>query len=358
VKEIHQVLPAFIEGDAISNFARRIQRGLQTLGFESRIYAASVEPAKRGQALRMGDYHRDAPAGSGLIYHHSIGSALVDYLAGRSGPRMLVYHNITPGHLVRAYNSSFADLLDAGRRALPGLAETFPVGVGVSEFNRRDLLDAGFGRTDVLPIPVDASAVHRVAGQEMWPGREGFSGAKLLFVGRMLPHKNPLQLVRWFEHFVSRYDAEARLALVGGIDERFGDYNAELIGRVRACGGRVRLAGRVDDVELVNWYRWADGFVSFSEHEGFMVPLLEAMAADAVVFARRIPAVAETMGGAGVLFEGADFETVSAAVDEVLNDDRLRRAVLERQAGRLGDFSSRAFLARLAGLVEEWLESA
>ena len=358
IKAIHQALAAFVGGDAIGNFAQQIQRSLQTLGFESGLYAASVEPAKRGQALRMGDHRREAPPESGLIYHHSIGSPLVDYVARWPGPRLLIYHNITPGHLVRAHNPAFADLVDAGRRALPGLAAAFPMGVGVSEFNRRDLVDAGFRRSAVLPIPIDPALVRRAPRGEVWPEDGSPRGMRLLFVGRMLPHKSPDLLVEWFEHYVAPAEQTARLVLVGGLDHRFGAFNERLIRQVRACGGRVRLAGRVNDEELIGWYRWADGFVSFSEHEGFMVPLLEAMASDTVVFARRIPAVAETLAGTGVLFDGVDLATVGELVRQVLGDEQVRRAVLDAQARRLRDFSPHKFLVRLAGVVEAWLESA
>jgi glycosyltransferase involved in cell wall biosynthesis len=357
VRVIHQAVAAFVGGDAIGNFAQQIQRGLQTLGFESGLYAASVEPSKRGQALRMGNHLRDAPRDGGLIYHHSIGSPLTEYVAQWPGPRLMIYHNITPGYFLRAHNPRFADLVDAGRRALPAMAGLFSLGVGVSEFNRRDLVDAGFERTAVLPIPIDVSMVRRAPRRDVWPKDRKPRGIRLLFVGRMMPHKRPDLLVEWFAEQIVPADPAARLVLVGGLDDRFRRFNEELIHTVRACGGRVRLAGRVGDDELIAWYRWADGFVSFSEHEGFMVPLLEAMATDTVVFARKTPAVAETLGGAGVIFDDAGPEMVGGLVREVLGDEDARRAVLVRQAARLKDFSPRRFLARLAGLLETWLES-
>ena len=217
MREIHQVLPAFVGGDAIGNFARQIQRGLLALGCESRIYAASIEPAMLGRALRVVEHHFRASRDSGLIYHHSIGSALTDYVVHWSGPRLMVYHNITPGCLLRPHNADFADLVDRGRRALPGLARGFHLGVGVSQYNRRDLHDAGFARTTVLPIPLEATRLARTVRREVWPAPNGSAGAKLLFVGRMMPHKCPDVLLEWFAHFQSTVDPAADAFSVGPI---------------------------------------------------------------------------------------------------------------------------------------------
>ncbi len=390
--EIHQVLPAFVSGDAIGNFAAQIQRGLLALGFDSRIYAESIEPAMLGRALRIIDLQFRAAPDAPIIYHHSIGTVLTDYVIHRLGPKLLVYHNITPGHLLRAHRPDFADLVDRGRRALPRLAPAFDLAVGVSEFNRRDLLDAGFPRTAVLPIPHDTLHADRTACRNPWPdpaaSRAGenhrapndlggmpksadsprrIRGAgmsnrgddsapmpsRLLFVGRMLPHKCPDRLLDWFARYL-RFDPAARLALVGGLDERFPRFNDALIDRVRALGGAARLAGRVTEDELVNWYRWADVFLSFSVHEGFMVPLPEAMAGDAVIVARDIPAVRETLAGAGVLFRTPD-DSLAALVHQICTDDSLRAALLTRQRARLRAFDPRTFLARLARLVDRWL---
>jgi hypothetical protein len=81
------------------------------------------------------------------------------------------------------------------------------------------------------------------------------------------------------------------------------------------------------------------------------------MATETVIFARQIPAVAETLGGAGVLFDGLDLDGVGKIVRELLADEEAKAAVLAGQAERLKAFLPRRFLARLAGLVEMWLES-
>ena len=86
---------------------------------------------------------------------------------------------------------------------------------------------------------------------------------------------------------------------------------------------RFWFTGPVPDDDLAAFYRWADVYVSLSEHEGFCVPLVEAMAADVPVLAYAAGAVPETLGGAGVLFAPKDLELAAEAAGHA----RLRSAV-------------------------------
>ena len=82
-----------------------------------------------------------------------------------------------------------------------------------------------------------------------------------------------------------------------------------LITRFRMPPGRFIFTGPVPDVDLATYYRMASVYISLSEHEGFCVPLLEAMAADVPVLAYSAAAVPDTLGGAGVQFAPKDLDT-------------------------------------------------
>jgi len=75
--------------------------------------------------------------------------------------------------------------------------------------------------------------------------------------------------------------------------------------------------------------------VSVSEHEGFGVPILEAMAAGVPVVAYGSTAVPETMGGAGVLMRSKDPAVIAATVEAVQSDHELRARIIERQKTRV-----------------------
>lgn len=345
---------AFTGGDAVSAYARLIQRTLLSLGARGRIFAASVQPEQRGRALPLHRLGHLSRKGDGIIYHHSIASAAIDEVAAAAGPKMLVYHNVTPGAFVRRDCPQLADELDAGRRCLPRLASMFDCALTVSRFNADELRAAGFERVRVLPIPIDAIAMQRVPRRKVIDDRDG---PMFLFVGRLLRHKCPHELIGWFQTSLLREVPNARLVIAGSFDARFAAYNRALIAAAEASGGRVQLLGGVDDVTLVNLFRRADVFVSFSEHEGFMVPLVEAMATDTAVLAHEIPAVAETLGGAGVQFKEKRWNVLTMFARALIDDAALRTGVLTRQRERLAAFHPTKFQTGFAGVLDAWLET-
>jgi glycosyltransferase involved in cell wall biosynthesis len=96
-------------------------------------------------------------------------------------------------------------------------------------------------------------------------------------------------------------------------------------------------------------------FVCLSEHEGFCVPLLEAMHHRLPIVAFASSAVPETLAGAGVLLPRKDPTTVAAAVHRVVTDPALREALVGRGAERLGDFALHRTRTQMADALETLL---
>ena len=105
------------------------------------------------------------------------------------------------------------------------------------------------------------------------------------------------------------------------------------------------------DEDLAAFYRWSDAYVSLSEHEGFCVPLVEAMAADVPIVAYAAGAVPETLGGAGLLFAPKDLEVGAELLGSVVYDRDLRARVLAGQRRRLQDFAPPRIEARLKQIL-------
>ena len=142
--------------------------------------------------------------------------------------------------------------------------------------------------------------------------------------------------------FVGRYD---------GLPRYYAQIRA-LIDRFQMLPDRFWFTGPVPDEDLGAFYRWADVYVSLSEHEGFCVPLVEAMAADVPVLAYAAGAVPETLGGAGVLFAPKDLEFAAEMLGMLVYDRPVREAVLDGQRRRLQAFAPAAIDARLGEVLE------
>jgi len=108
----------------------------------------------------------------------------------------------------------------------------------------------------------------------------------------------------------------------------------------------------VPDEELAAYYRRAAVYVSLSEHEGFCVPLLEAMAADVPVLAYAAGAVPDTLGGAGVQFAPKDLEYAAELLGALAFDDDLRADVIAGQRRRLADFGDVRITRDLTAVIQ------
>jgi glycosyltransferase involved in cell wall biosynthesis len=290
------------------------------------------------------------------LFHFAIGSGAGRLIKDAPDRLVVRYHNITPPEFFAGYLPHLARQCHQGRRELRAFAPRADLALGVSEFNRRDLEAAGFRRTAVLPIPLD---LDRLVGGPVSPAVRALYGdgrTNLLFVGRVIPNKRIEDLLRLFAVYQRSVDPASRLLVVG---DHWGyePYLLRLEELARALAVEdVVFTGQVEDDELRAYYQVSAAYLSLSEHEGFCVPLLEAMAFGLPVMAFDAGAVAETLGGAGVLLRDKQPEIAAEIVHRLVKQADIRRPVLEGQARRLAEVrrvDPRALLReRLAPVLE------
>src|SRR5262249_7743849 len=116
---------------------------------------------------------------------------------------------------------------------------------------------------------------------------------------------------------------------------------------------RVELKGKLLHRDLLTTYRESGLFVCLSEHEGFGVPLIEAMAAALPVMALARAAVPETLRRAGILLPRKDPWDVAALAKVGLDDDALRERLVERQFERVEQVESFDVDGTLEAVIEE-----
>jgi glycosyltransferase involved in cell wall biosynthesis len=352
VRRAHQVLGALHPGDAVGNEALAIRRHLRAAGYESDVFAGFVDPRLGAEGRPL----REAPAedggGAAWIHHFSPGSPAGQFALRARGALAVVYHNVTPASFFAGWSDESARLAAGAGVELRALAARASVGLAKSGFSRRDLDAAGFAATSILPFVHDPGPPPRrsaVFERLYADGRRN-----ILAVGRLAPNKRLDDLLRAFA-LLQRALPRTRLLLVG--DDGLHAYAAALRELARSLGLRdVVFCGRVDDDELQSAYALADVLVSLSEHEGYGVPIVEAMLAGVPVVAYDAGAVAETMAGAGVLLRDKSAGVVAAVVERLLGDEPLRAAVLaaqERVAARVRATDHRALvLGALAPVLE------
>lgn len=350
--EIHQLLPGFAYGDAISNQALRIQRHLRAQGWISEIIAVNIDPTIQHLAQSFGLFKLNPSAR--LIYHHSIGCHCTQAAVAHPGPKCMVYHNITPAHFFEPYRPEIAALLDKGRQELADLAPAFAIAYGDSAYNAAELTALGFLQPEVLPITIDPALWDAPADPALMAQLQD-GRTNLIFVGRMAPNKCQIDLVRAFAEYQTM-DANARLILVGGVDtnDPYFHHLKRVIEEL-ALTEDVLITGKVTTAALSAYYQTAALFWSMSEHEGFCVPLVEAMWFDVPILAYRSSAIPETLGAGGLMFNNkSDLSAVAALASVVVKDEALRRILLKAQRQRRTEFLPEIVLAKVDDLLAKF----
>ena len=339
-------------GDAVSNHVLEIDKALRSWGHETAVYANTLDEFGRQVALPDSAYsERMGSEDDLLIYHYSLHCPNYKQYLETKNKRILIYHNITPPEFFEGYDKGVAEFCRQGRDMLAGL-KGCDLALGDSEFNRLELVDAGFdeSKTGVLPIFVDYEKLLSLKGRAKVEADTG--DLNVIFVGRAVPNKRIEDLVRAFYYLNRCVTSSSRLILVGSswVDR----YDAQIRWLIDSFGlfDRVTVTGRVTDAELAAYYDAADVFLSMSEHEGFSVPLVECMAFDVPIVAYRSTAIPYTLQGAGLMFDAKDFAGVGELLALVRDDPELRDRVLAGQRERLKAFSPESVRAVLKQAVE------
>lgn len=351
---VHQWVPAAHRGDAIGDSARKFRDLLRGLGHESDLFAMTIDDDLRGDVHPWTD--PAARRGDVTIFHFALPSAMTGAFATLPGGRVLQYHNITPAHFFAPYDPQLFRLATLGRRELASLAGHVDLALGDSAYNREELVGLGFAPTGVCPIFVDTA---RITDAPPRPALEKVLGdglSNFLFVGRIAPNKkieDHLQLAEVYKRYV---DTNYRFIFVGKTDAVPSYYASirAMMERYQLPADRFWFTGPVPDEDLAAFYRAASAYISLSEHEGFCVPLVEAMAADVPVLAYAAGAVPETLGGAGLLFSPKDLEYAAELLGAVAFDVPLRRDVIAGQRARREAFGDQRLLAALGEMLHHF----
>jgi glycosyltransferase involved in cell wall biosynthesis len=346
---VHQIVPRLDAGDAVSNQAIAIHALLERWGLQSRIFAYDMDEYGRRYASFDTAYHEFAGDEEDLlIFHYALYCDNYHYYLESRNRKVLIYHNITPPGFYEHFYPEAVRLCTLGRDLLPQLAAC-DLALGDSDFNRRELVEAGFTaeKTGVLPIN---PPLEKLDGVEEDPDLARWLGdgkTNLLYVGRAVPNKKLEDVIKLFCCYHRGVNARSRLVFAGPLP--INTYYSALLSLARrmGIGDRVFFLGKVSDGGLKACYRRSHYYVSMSEHEGFCVPLLESFHFDLPVLAFAAGAVPETMGGAGVLFTIKDFPLLAELLERLGRDAFLRERITAAQRERLLEFSEESFAARL-----------
>jgi L-malate glycosyltransferase len=326
---VHQVLSGAGPHDAITTEALAFRRYFTRWGWGGTDHAARIAPGLDGAIAEIARLRPSAD--DVLLIHHSAGAPRLRELLALPNPKLLLYHNVTPASWLWDHAPLVAAHCALGREQLPDLVAAADVAAADSEFNAAELRALGASRTRVIPLLVDRD---RLGPRPADPdGRTG--PPTVLFVGRLSPHKRQDDVIRAFALYRRHRAPDAELVLVG--DPITVAYAERLRALADALApGAVTIESGLDPGALGRRYRAAAAFLCLSGHEGFCIPLLEALHFGLPVIAREMGAVGEVLGDAGVLVSPDDgLQTVAELLRIVVGDGELRAELRARGERRL-----------------------
>ena len=316
-------------GDAVSNDLIGMCRAFTGRGWDARIYSASAD-LDEPKTFHISEIQEFLAAPSDLVvYHHSIGwEPGLNLLRQATCRTALKYHNITPPRFFAGTSSWHEEKCRAG---LVELKEIVDIGCDVfladSRFNCEDLIINGAPPDRCFVVPpfhqIDELAFIEADLATLDTYRDG--KANILMVGRIAPHKKQDELIRAFAIYHHDYNPQSRLIVVGKEEVAFAAYSK----RLRELAGFLAVDEAIVWVdgaslsELKALFLLSRVFAIASEHEGFCVPLVEAMAMKVPVVAFANAAIPETVDSAGVVLDQREPKLMAESIDQLVSNEAL-----------------------------------
>jgi len=350
IHAIHQFHSGSAYGDAVTNSMIFIRNILRELGFHSEIYVQYVAPELKNEVLSYTTYtSRDDQV---LFVHHSMGHDVMDWIRQLPDEKYLIYHNITPEHFF-PHGSPLNYYSQLGRKQLDLLKQVVKGSICVSYLNQQELIQMGYDNTTVIPLLVDIGALwNKPWNQEIEIRYSDYFN--VLFVGRIARNKCQHDIIEIGRYLRSILRVPFKIHLVGGYDPDDGYYR-ELLNMINRyqMADTINIAGKVPEKDLYGYYRVADLFVCMSEHEGFGVPLIEAMVFNVPVVAYNSSNIPHTLGDAGILVNAKRYDEIASFIEYLLQHRSLMKRVVEQQRRRLQSYSLPTLIRQLVTYLKE-----
>jgi glycosyltransferase involved in cell wall biosynthesis len=353
MRRLIQLVPTHHRHDAAGAEVLVIERLIGAAGWSIETYADFIDPELRGRTRPSSDLDKAELDDAVALYHFCVASPMTERFLEMDCPKLIFFHNVTPPEFFEPYDPGIAQACADGLKQMRLLADQVDLAVAHSEFSRKLLVESGYEVTRTIPYLFDPSRLNVAPDKAML--RKLGPAPIVLFTGRFAPNKAPDDFIRVAAACAGQSGAPARFVIAGKRDV-LPAYTREIESLIFTLGlgeDRLLVTDEITQAELIACYRSADLFLSLSRHEGFCVPLLEAMYFDVPILALARAAVPETVGDAACLFDTADPEEAAALVRLLLDDAERREELIARGRRRLERYRLEHWGMVLRVLLEE-----
>lgn len=338
---LFQIMNCLIDRDGVSNTTVDYDKLLKEEGVATQILGTYPSPAIK-QLVKPIESVQFTESDA-IIYHYWNYCDKGDYFNKLTFPKKaFFFHNITTPDFFSVDDEAY-HTTSRGFKQLSTL-DNFDVYIGHTAYSL-EILRQSLARpiaTHIIPPHIDKDLIlKRPFNQELAKSVRAEHPFHIIFVGSIAPHKKQTDLVKFFKYYSEQVNTDSHLTIIGGGAPGYVNELVTLIKELN-IGKKVTVTGKVSNDDLYAYYRSADIYLSMCEHEGFGVPLAEAMVFDLPVVAFNCTAVPDTVGQNGCLFGDKDVAEVSEVVERLRNGAEWKKQVLTRQWQHLELFSKQS----------------
>lgn len=336
------------------NYKRNISEGvfnaltamdsvLKKLGYETEIISNEVT----FDDLRLGMFHEDD-----VVFYH-LYTEIEPAIRFINCKKVLIFQNITTPELLD-HDETMRSACASGSWFVLNTHNYFDCAITFSEYSKSCLVQSGWEenrvhaipilmRFDALSIEPDADIVNRYSDGSI----------NILFSGRVFPTKRQENIIESFASYHNKYNHSSRLFIVGS-DANHG-YYLSLKKYIHYLGmdDYVIFTGRVRMSKYLAYYRVASTFLCLSDHEGFCMPLVEAMQFEVPIIYFKCTAVTDTMNGSGVAVTNRNPEQIAYQINKLVIDDEYRKSIISSQRKRLNELDADNLIPKYQTLFEK-----
>lgn len=355
--KIVQVIVNLERGDAIGNFTLMLEDVIKKTGYETEIYAARAGKGIEEGSVKKFSQLKGLSSDDILIYQMCESNPVFQKILKFNCKKMAIYHNVTPPVFFKHWGNFMIECQTKALKEIASMNQAFDWCIADSEFNKNDLVSMGYDQSkiDVIPIITDFEDYKKVPSEKIIKSYKD-DYTNILFVGRIVPNKKQEDIIRAFTYYKKNINKKSRLILVG--TPFSADYYEDLLQYIGIIGVEdVIIPGHISFEEILGFYASADIFLCMSEHEGFCVPLLEAMMFKVPIIAYDSTAIPYTLGQGGILVDTKDPVLIAELIDKIVNDSNLREIIVQRQERELEKYDrkrlERKFLEVINKVIKE-----
>lgn len=351
---IVQILKSLAYGDAIGNHVLALEKLFNDRKIENCIFAQVIDkrlPDDTAYDVRL--YERKP--GDVILYHFSTGTELNQRILEFGCPIVIYYHNVTPASFFEPYKKDMAKVCEAAMEDLEVLSQSKLVKacIAVSKFNKEGLEEKNFScPIYVEPILLPFEDYRKKSDEAM---KKSYQDGKknILFVGRIAPNKCQEDVIDAFYHYQKYYEKNSRLILIGSYSST-PTYYERLKKHIEDIDVKdVVFPGHITFEQILALYEASDLFLCQSEHEGFCVPLIEAMLFKLPIVAYDAGAISDTLGGGGIVLNNKNHLETAGVMNYVLTHPEIRHEILKEQKKVLEELAPKKIGEDFINIIEE-----